>query len=207
MQACTIGNNHHTSWTATSRDSHFSPLVFSTSGGMGPSTTVTYKRLAFLLSIKWKTPYCRVMSWLRCRLGFSLLHTSMMCIRGSCSSSGRPQGVTFQLPSIWCWRRDTLGLFEPHLSVLLLLFSCPARALFVLGVVGKGSPSSPGKKIQSLLYIICKISMHHYSHYSPHVLKLIITSILIHIQKGSSNCNNKHYFRQLILLPSIAAPD
>jgi len=51
---------------------HFSPLVFSISGGMGPSTTVTYKRLAFLLSVKWKTPYCRVMSWLRCRLGFSL---------------------------------------------------------------------------------------------------------------------------------------
>ena len=25
-------------------------------------TTVTYKRLTFLLSIKWKTPYCRVMS-------------------------------------------------------------------------------------------------------------------------------------------------
>ena len=68
----------------------FSPLVFSTSGGMGASTTVAYKRLAFLLSAKWKTPYSRVMSWLRCRLGFSLLHSAIMCIRGSRSSSGRP---------------------------------------------------------------------------------------------------------------------
>ena len=39
---------------------------------------------------KWKSPYCRVMSWLRCRLGFSLLHSAIMCIRGSCSSSGHP---------------------------------------------------------------------------------------------------------------------
>ena len=70
---------------------NFSPLVFSTSGGMGASTTVAYKRLAFLLSCKWKSPYCRrVMSWLRCRLGFSLLHSAIMCIRGSRSSSGHP---------------------------------------------------------------------------------------------------------------------
>ena len=69
---------------------NFSPLVFSTSGGMGASTTVAYKRLAFLLSCKWKSPYCMVMSWLRCRLGFSLLHSAIMCIRGSRSSSGHP---------------------------------------------------------------------------------------------------------------------
>ena len=42
---------------------------------------LAYKRLAFLLSCKWKSPYCRVMSWLRCRLGFSLLHSAIMCIR------------------------------------------------------------------------------------------------------------------------------
>ena len=69
---------------------NFSPLVFSTSGGMGDSTTVAYKCLAFLLSYKWKSPYCRVMSWLRCRLGLSLLHSAIMCIRGSRSSSGHP---------------------------------------------------------------------------------------------------------------------
>jgi len=68
----------------------FSPLVFSTSGGMGASTTVTYKHLTFLLSLKWKTPYCKVIRWLCCRLGFSLLHSTIMCIRGSCSSSGCP---------------------------------------------------------------------------------------------------------------------
>ena len=38
---------------------NFSPLVFSTAGGMGASTAVAYKHLAFLLSCKWKSPYCR----------------------------------------------------------------------------------------------------------------------------------------------------
>jgi len=71
---------------------NFCPLVFSSSGGMGASTTIAYKRLAFLLSRTWKTPYsyCSVMSWLRCRLGFSLLQSAIMCIRGCRSSSGHP---------------------------------------------------------------------------------------------------------------------
>jgi len=69
---------------------NFSPLVFSSSGGMGASTTVAYNRLAFLLSRKWKTSYCSVMSWLRCRPGFSLLQSAIMCIRGCRSSSGHP---------------------------------------------------------------------------------------------------------------------
>ena len=38
----------------------FSPLVFSALGGMSASTVVVYKRLAFLLSTKWKTPYSDV---------------------------------------------------------------------------------------------------------------------------------------------------
>ena len=35
----------------------FTPLVFSSSGGMGRATTVTYQHLAFLLSDKWNFPY------------------------------------------------------------------------------------------------------------------------------------------------------
>jgi len=68
----------------------FSPLIFSVSGGMSASTAVVYKCLAFLLSTKWKAPYPDVICWLRCRLGFSLLHSAIMCIRGSRSSSGHP---------------------------------------------------------------------------------------------------------------------
>jgi len=66
------------------------PLLQFCSGGMSASTAVVYKHLAFLLSTKWKTPYPDVIRWLRCRLGFSLLHSAIMCIRGSHSSSGHP---------------------------------------------------------------------------------------------------------------------
>jgi len=39
-------------------------------------------------------------------------------------------------------KEGRFGMSKPH----LLLTSCPAHALFVLGVVGKGSPSSPERK-------------------------------------------------------------
>ena len=57
---------------------------------MGATTTVAYKCLAFLLSHMWKTPYCKVMSWLHYRLSFSLLQSTIMCIRGCRSSSSYP---------------------------------------------------------------------------------------------------------------------
>ena len=50
----------------------FTPLVFSTSGGMGKSTSVTHKRLASLLSIKRNQPYSLMLAWLRCCFCFSL---------------------------------------------------------------------------------------------------------------------------------------
>ena len=50
---------------------------------MGKADTITYKQLALLLSEKWSSPYSVVMGSLRCSLEFSLLHYSVMCIRGS----------------------------------------------------------------------------------------------------------------------------
>ena len=52
----------------------FTPLVLSATGGMAPEATNFYKRLASKLSEKWNWPYSSMMAWLRCRLGFSLLH-------------------------------------------------------------------------------------------------------------------------------------
>ena len=69
----------------------FTPLVFSSLGGMGKTATVMYHRLANLLSDKWNSPYSLIMGWLRCSLlSFSLLRSSLMCLRGSCSGSGSP---------------------------------------------------------------------------------------------------------------------
>ena len=68
----------------------FSPLVFSTTGGMGTAATVVYKRLASLVSEKQDKPYSRTMHWLRCRLSFSLLRSAIMCLRGSRSARHHP---------------------------------------------------------------------------------------------------------------------
>ena len=61
----------------------FTPLVFSASGGFGPSALVTFKRIASRLSGAWSMPYSAVMGWLRCRVSFALLRSAVMCIRGS----------------------------------------------------------------------------------------------------------------------------
>ena len=61
----------------------FAPLVFSATGGMGPSTTIVYKRLATLLAYKRGQSYSMVIKWLRCRLSFSLLRSSIAAIRGT----------------------------------------------------------------------------------------------------------------------------
>ena len=61
----------------------FTPLVFTTSSGMAPESTVTMKRLASLVAEKKKETYRQVMGWIRCRISFSLLRSSLLCLRGS----------------------------------------------------------------------------------------------------------------------------
>ena len=68
--------------------SSFTPLVLSTNGGMGNEATTFYKRLASLLAEKWDSPYCKTFGWLRCRLSFALLRSSIQAIRGARSSRG-----------------------------------------------------------------------------------------------------------------------
>jgi hypothetical protein len=65
----------------------FTPLIFSTSGGMGKAASIFYKRLGGMLAEKRHQPYSNCMRWLRCHLNFSLLRSSIMCLRGS--RSGR----------------------------------------------------------------------------------------------------------------------
>ena len=74
----------------------FSPLVFSATGGMGPTAKVVYKKLASMIATKHNQSYSQTINWLRCRLSFSLLRSSIMCIRGSRSSAHHPANP--QLP-------------------------------------------------------------------------------------------------------------
>ena len=61
----------------------FSPLVFNTSGGMEPIATTVYKRIASMISEKYDHPYSNTIRWIRCKLNFSLLRSTFMCLRGS----------------------------------------------------------------------------------------------------------------------------
>ena len=69
----------------------FSPLVFSArSGGMCPSATTVYKKLASMFAEKWNMNYSRCVLWLRCRVCFSLLRSAIMCVRGNRSTIRHP---------------------------------------------------------------------------------------------------------------------
>ena len=77
--------------------SYFSPLVFTSSGGMGPTAKVVYKKLASMLAMKQNRPYSQTMDWLRCTLSFSLLRSAIMCLRGSRSRAGQPAHHNLEL--------------------------------------------------------------------------------------------------------------
>ena len=61
----------------------FSPLVFSTTGGFGPVCSIVYKKLATLLSAKHHKPYNTLINYIRCRISFFLIRSSVLCIRGT----------------------------------------------------------------------------------------------------------------------------
>ncbi|KAG0724825.1 hypothetical protein GWK47_039809 [Chionoecetes opilio] len=61
----------------------FTPLVFTTSGGMGPKAKCFYSRLADVMAEKKHQPRSHVVAWMRCRLSFSLLRSALLCLRGT----------------------------------------------------------------------------------------------------------------------------
>ena len=61
----------------------FSPLIFTTSGGMGPSSSTVYKRLASLISEKRNDRYSKTLLFIHCKIGFALLRSAIQCLRGS----------------------------------------------------------------------------------------------------------------------------
>jgi hypothetical protein len=65
----------------------FTPLIFSTSGGLGKESTVAYKRIAELLAIKRKSEYGATLAWMRCCFSFALLRSAIACIRGTRKSA------------------------------------------------------------------------------------------------------------------------
>ena len=69
----------------------FTPLVFSTTGGLGKAADITFKRLSSLISEKKEIQYATVRTWLRCKVSFSLLRSAISCLRGARSSFHTPR--------------------------------------------------------------------------------------------------------------------
>ena len=67
----------------------FTPLIFSTQGGMSKVTTTMYKRLASLISTKKSQPYSKTMNWIRCLIRFALLRATNLYLRGARSSANQ----------------------------------------------------------------------------------------------------------------------
>ena len=84
----------------------FCPLLFLTYGAVGPLCDRFLKRLAGKISDLDKANYSEVMAYLRCRISFALLRSTVMCIRGSRSSRHLP---AFELQ----WQ---VALAEGHLK-------------------------------------------------------------------------------------------
>ena len=61
----------------------FNPLVFTCTGGMAPQSQIVMKRLAEQLSKKQNIQQSVVSGWLRCRLSFALLRTTLLCVRAT----------------------------------------------------------------------------------------------------------------------------
>ena len=61
----------------------FTPLVFTTAGGMAPDAITFYANLAQQISEKKNQPKSCVVAWMRCRLSFSLLRSAILCLRGT----------------------------------------------------------------------------------------------------------------------------
>ena len=69
------------------------PLVFTCTGGAGPSGTHFIKRLASKISDHRDMPYSQAVGWLRCRVSFALLRCAIVCL---CGSHGKKQGASIE---------------------------------------------------------------------------------------------------------------
>ena len=62
--------------------STFVPLIFTTSGGMGPECEKMNKRLAHLIASKRNESYSDVINYIRRKLRFALLRATLIALRG-----------------------------------------------------------------------------------------------------------------------------
>ena len=81
---------------------------------MGPSATTLFKLLSARLSVRHSKCYSQVFNWIRCRNSFSLLRSSITCLRGARSSIHHPCTPSTHMSGL-----SLMGeFFKPLYSVL-----------------------------------------------------------------------------------------
>ena len=136
---------------------YFTPLVFTTGGGMAPEATVCLKRSASMLSDRREESYPTVMGWLRRAISFSLLRSSLACLRGSTKSGKDPTPTIHDV----CEATASAGLK----TSLHITPTCFINLPFILPVISLCSPFS-----------LCS---HLSSFFCSHLLFFLLLFLLI----------------------------
>ena len=77
----------------------FTPLVFTTSGGMSHQTKIFFNRVAELMAEKKREPKGYFTAWFRNRLSFSSVRSALLCLRGTRSSKKnlvKPKDIDYE---------------------------------------------------------------------------------------------------------------
>ena len=61
----------------------FTPLVFTSTGGMADECKRFHSRLAELLALKKGDDYATTISWIRAKVSFAILRSALLCLRGT----------------------------------------------------------------------------------------------------------------------------
>ncbi|CAH3169510.1 unnamed protein product, partial [Porites lobata] len=61
----------------------FTPLVFTSTGGMADECKRFHSRLAELLALKKGDDYATSISWIRAKVSFAILRSALLCLRGT----------------------------------------------------------------------------------------------------------------------------
>ena len=61
----------------------FTPLVFTSTGGMADECKRFHSRLAEVLALKKGDDYATTISWIRAKVSFAILRSALLCLRGT----------------------------------------------------------------------------------------------------------------------------
>ena len=111
----------------------FSPLIFSTGGGLGPISSLVYKCIASLQSEKHQRPYSTLVNFIICKLALSISRSKFAVWEGTDHNHHRQPIVTFLLIMTWLSQRAA-SLTNILYPLSYIVYYC-LLSLFVLFVL------------------------------------------------------------------------